>query len=63
MDKLKKLVDALNGATANISTDTAVMFTEKDAEGKTVARYFVKKRPVKQANGIESLEYVARLQE
>ena len=63
MEKLTNLVKALNVASDNISGDTAIMFTIKDKEGKTEARYFVKKRPVKGTNGIEVLEYVARLQE
>lgn len=62
MDKLQNLIKALNIASDNISGDTAIMFSEKDEEGKVIGKYFIKERPVANAEGIEVLQYVARAQ-
>ncbi|HLN18765.1 MAG TPA: hypothetical protein VK255_01180 [Patescibacteria group bacterium] len=66
MDKLKGLVEALNEAKDNISSDTGIMFrhTEENEDGEVVKSeaYFIKMRPVREADGIERLQFVARLQ-
>lgn len=60
---LKKVVDLLNAAGDAITLhDSGVMFYTKDADGKVTKRYFIKKRNVADADGIEQQVYRARVQ-
>lgn len=63
MEKLKQLVDALNACEDCIAADTKIMVTvEKATETTPAVKYFIKKRPVRNEDGIEEMEFVARKQ-